>query len=490
VSGADHRTVGELLADSDELARETLLDATPDQAPAMVRSWIQLVGSAAELWAVVPSVPDSPSELDPMERLRAVGEAIGRTVTVGHWPGQGPTDERLMQIADNLSRARQMVEPHDRPSQQAALDTQRDIQDLQGQVMHILYVAAHGTAVALGGHVTDLQHRLAAGERRRQPLAERPTLLEITGGQDMIARFDGFEQLAGAYLFGLPSTSANPDQVRQAAPATRLETALADWEVQAHRMLANIPDPADLVRLARVQALITSTAGILTEAAARKGHIDNDIMQRLAPALEANQVAWSRVAKRWGELTNPASRTDPALVGAASEVRAAIAAAATNPTGCATPDQFASRLDLPKTVKTVHLSMVASVDIAYVVRDTAADHPGLTAPARLIGMRAQGEAEIAIEQGETHYEGITWTTRSQIAANQLIPLPEPARRGLINLADNVIATTNHAVAAAAQLPSSDGRATNRSGHEARPVRSTETLQIARPHDPAPRGPRR
>ena len=94
--------------------------------------------------------------------------------------------------------------------------------------------------------------------------------------------------------------------------------------------------------------------------------------------------------------------------------------------------------------------MVASVDIAYVVRDTAADHPGLTAPARIIGMRAQGEAEIAIEQGETRYEGVTWTTPRQIAANQLIPLPEPARRGLINLADDVIATTNRAVAAAAQ----------------------------------------
>jgi hypothetical protein len=39
VSGADHRTVGELLADSDELARETLLDATPDHASAMVRSF-------------------------------------------------------------------------------------------------------------------------------------------------------------------------------------------------------------------------------------------------------------------------------------------------------------------------------------------------------------------------------------------------------------------------------------------------------------------
>jgi hypothetical protein len=490
VSAANRRTVGELLAESEQLARETLLDATPDHAPAMVGSWNQLVGSAAELWAVLPPARDTPSGLDPMERLRAVGEAIGRSVTAGHWPGQGPTDEHLTQIADNLSRARHLVEPHGRPSQQAAPETQPDIQDLHGQVMHTLYVAAHGTTVALGAHVTDLQHRLAAGERRRQPLAERPTALEITAAQDMIARFDGFEQLAGAYLFGLPPTSANPDQVREAAPATRLETALAAWEVQAHRTLANNPDPADLVRVARVQALITSTTSILTEAAATMGHVDNDIVQRLAPALEANQVAWSRAAKRWGELTNPASRTDLPLVAAVSEVRAAIAAAATNPTGWATPDQLASRLGLPKAVKTLHLDIVAALDIAYVVRDTAANHPGLTAPARIIGMRAQGEAEIAIEQGETRYEGVTWTTGTQIAANQLIPLPEPARRGLINLADDVIATTNQAVAAAAQLHPSDVQGATRSGHEAHRGRSAENLRIARPHDPAPRGPHR
>jgi hypothetical protein len=489
VSAADHRTVGELLADSDELARETLLDATPDYAPAMVRSWNQLMESAAELWAVLSSAPDGPSGLDPMERLRAVGEAIGRSVSAGHWPGQGPTDERLTQIADNLSRARHLIETYG-PSQQAPLETQRDIQDLHGQMMHTLYVAAHGTAVALGAHVTDLQHRRAAGERRRQRLAERPTALEITAGQEMVARFDGFEQLAGGYLFGLPATSAKPDQVRETAAATRLKAALAAWEVQAHRTLANNPDPADLVRVARVQALITSTTSVLTEAAARKGHTDNDIMQRLAPALEANQAAWSRSAKRWGELTNPASRTDPALVGAASEVRAAIAAAVTNPTGWATAEQLASRLDLPDAVKILHLSMVASVDLAYVTRNTAADHAGLTAPARIIGMRAQGEAEIAIEQGETRYEGVTWTTRSQIAANQLIPLPEPARRGLINLADDVIATTSQAVAAAAQLHPRDVKGANGSGHEAHRGRSAETLQITRPHDPAPRGPGR
>ena len=125
-----------------------------------------------------------------------------------------------------------------------------------------------------------------------------------------------------------------------------------------------------------------------------------------------------------------------------------------------------NRLDLPNIAKTLHLSMVASVEIAYVVRDTAADHPGLTAPARIIGMRSQGEAEIAIEQGETRYEGVTWTTRRQRASNQLVPLPEPARRGLINLADDVLATTSQAVAAAAQLDPSDVTRSTRFGRRA------------------------
>ena len=174
--------------------------------------------------------------------------------------------------------------------------------------MHTLYVAGHGTAVPLGAYVTDLQHRLDVGTRRRHPMAERPTTLEITAAQEMIARFSGFEQIAAAYL---AATSANPGQVKAATPGTRLATALAAWEVQAHRTLASNPDPADLVRVARVQALITSTTSILTEAAARKGQIDSEVIQRLAPALEAEQVAWSRLAKRWGELTSPASRTTP-----------------------------------------------------------------------------------------------------------------------------------------------------------------------------------
>ena len=43
----DRRTVGELLASSDALSRETLLDVSASQGPAMVRTWGQVVQSAA-----------------------------------------------------------------------------------------------------------------------------------------------------------------------------------------------------------------------------------------------------------------------------------------------------------------------------------------------------------------------------------------------------------------------------------------------------------
>ena len=111
----DRRTIGELLADSDALARETLLDARPEIAPAMVRSWNQLVASAAHLWAALSSPPEDVSGSDPMEGLRLVGEAIARSVRAGHWPGHGPTDDHLTEIADNLSRARHLIERDGRP---------------------------------------------------------------------------------------------------------------------------------------------------------------------------------------------------------------------------------------------------------------------------------------------------------------------------------------------------------------------------------------
>jgi hypothetical protein len=152
-------------------------------------------------------------------------------------------------------------------------------------------------------------------------------------------------------------------------------------------------------------------------------------------------------------------------------------------------DQIAGRVDLKQTLKNLHLSMVGAVDVAHVAREVAANQPTLTAPARVIAMRAQGEAEIAKEQGITAYDGKTWANARQIATNQVIPLPEPARRGLVNLTNDVIAACNRAVAAAAPLDPSESAQLKRSGAPPALRRSGQSRMASR-REPAPKGPRR
>jgi hypothetical protein len=182
------------------------------------------------------------------------------------------------------------------------------------QILHALYVAAHATAVALTAYQRDLQHRLEVGARRRQPLVERPAALEVESAGGMIASFDAVEQLAVGFLAARRFNVADQPATGRGWPAMRLEAASAVWEIQAHRTLADHPDAADLVRVARVQALIATTTVVVSEAAARRGEIDAGVTDSLTPALESVQLAWSRSARRWAELPRrPAAPTRPWL---------------------------------------------------------------------------------------------------------------------------------------------------------------------------------
>jgi hypothetical protein len=51
----------------------------------------------------------------------------------------------------------------------------------------------------------------------------------------MIARFDAIEQLAAGSLAARRSTTANQPATSRQRPPTRLEAAVADWEIHAHR---------------------------------------------------------------------------------------------------------------------------------------------------------------------------------------------------------------------------------------------------------------
>ena len=199
MSAHEGRRVAELLDDSDGLAREALLDMSADRALAMVRGWPQLMHSAAELWAVLPPDPTDSAGADPIAILAAMGRAIGRSLAARHWLGRGPRDEAWEQIASNLVQARRLQH---KPvaSEPVSTDGQIDLTAPNSQILHVLYVAAHATTVALTEYQRDLQHRLEIGARRRQPFVERPAVLEVESAGGMIARFDAIEQLAAGAL--------------------------------------------------------------------------------------------------------------------------------------------------------------------------------------------------------------------------------------------------------------------------------------------------
>jgi hypothetical protein len=310
VSAGEGRTVAELLDDSDGLAREALLDLSADRALGMVGGWPLLMQSAAELWAVLPPDPTISANADPIAILTAMGRAVGRSLAARHWPARGPRDEAWEQIASNFVQGRRLLQEQPAASE-AGSNGHIEPTSAETQILHALYVAAHVTAVALTGYERDLRHRLEVGVRRRQPLVERPTVLEVESAGGMIARFDAIEQLAASFMAALWLNAGDHPTTCWRRPTMRLEAALAAWEIQAHRTLANQPDPADLVWVARVQALIATTTVVVSEAAARRGEIDAGVSDRLTPPLENAQLAWSRSARRWAELTTPASRIDP-----------------------------------------------------------------------------------------------------------------------------------------------------------------------------------
>src|SRR5215207_11281262 len=79
VSTLDRRSVGELLADSDLLAREALLERSANRALGMVREWPQLIKSAAELWAILPPEPTVSANGDPVAIL--MGSALRHSLS-------------------------------------------------------------------------------------------------------------------------------------------------------------------------------------------------------------------------------------------------------------------------------------------------------------------------------------------------------------------------------------------------------------------------
>ncbi|MDQ2852232.1 MAG: hypothetical protein M3Y49_16180, partial [Actinomycetota bacterium] len=190
----DQRTIGELLLDADFQARQLLLDVVGDDAPAMLRTWGEVVQAAGDLWVSLPTTaPGRPVDDPSMRRLDTMSQAQHRAQLKQGWPGDGPADERLLNIADNFQRVAELATGPGRQARPTSEPARADLNAARMRVIHTLYVGAHAVGMAVHQHIDDV--RTAADNHS----SARDTR-GIPRGQDAAIRIGAFEQLAGSYV--------------------------------------------------------------------------------------------------------------------------------------------------------------------------------------------------------------------------------------------------------------------------------------------------
>lgn len=435
----DERSVGELLLDSEIAARDILMDPHEVDAATMLRTWGEVVESAGDVWQALPQ--PGPGSDEVMSQLVSMSGTLARSSRNRTWPGEGPADERLLRIAENLTRAADMLTRYQ--PRATSPEIRADLAAAQARLVHTLYVGVHGVNVALSRELRDLQTRQA--RRYLAPTEERPTmghLRAVSAARDRVA---AFEALAGAYVSKTYPADLASEHRTPPAPE-RLRHSLARWDVQAHRTLAG-GNAAEILLASQTQAVIAQGAIVLARAAAERGAIDPDLHRsRIAPALDGAHASWSALAGSWTGLLPPAARTgaDPLLCAAAQEVRAAMHEVTHDRATLATAQVIAERTALSKVPQLVRQWTASSVDLAHVVRDATLS-PDLTAPARAVNERGR---QLVDDGGGP---GGGWVAAVDHRYNRPTPLPDEVRQDLLVRNERVTEAARVGMSAAASL---------------------------------------
>jgi len=477
----DTRTVGEMLHDADHLARHLLMDVTGDDAGHLLRSWPTLVDAGSRLWEALPGRRHEPAERDvPIQRLVATTSTFTDSLArPGRWPGDGPPHTGVDQISETLSTAGTLIARYgtDLPTHQTR--TARDIDATRARVMHTLYVTAHAITVALHSHGRDLV-RDSRSQGRPIPLSIIHTAYAVPPTVAWMQRVAKCENLAHSYLVEGFVSAAHGEAARSPDDHDRIPSALAWWDIQAHRTLAHDPSAANLVLITRTQSLIARSSLTLLAAVAHVRSHDIDAtphLDRAHPAVARATASWSRLGSRWHDLARPSDRLDPALARAAAEVRAAYRELTHDVTTQASPESIASRPGLRRGFVASLDAFESAAELAHGVAEQA-ERNYLTGPARALSRRAQNDIEGGLATaGPDHDQA--WVSPADIFAKRLVPLPQPVAEGIRRVSAEVVQDAASAQATAGTKYESQTRNVADSASHAW-QRHSEALGLARP----------
>ena len=474
----DQRSVGELLLDADHTARDLLPDVSDLDAAAMLRTWPEVVQTATALWSLLPPAAPVPagaphSAPDPMARVAAMTAALHRGSQTRRWPGPGPTDPRLQSIADTFGRAAELIHRHRAPGPAGPGGTvavRADADAARARIIHTLYITSHGVGLSVLAYTR-------AVEATVTPRGRTPAPGGLSAPRSFLIRLDAVERVTGAYVCRtFPAALAG--EHRQSPYGSRVATAVAAWDVHAHRAIAANPSAGHLRLVARTQELLLGHTAVLLSAAARAGAIDPfQYATRLEQPLVLARASWGASGRSWAQFAARGARPDSAvLTQAAAEVRAALREITVDGSTTATPEVIASRVNLSSVAGTLATVLSSSTDLAHVMHDAVTD-PAVRFPARSVNAAAvAGSTTIRGDSVPGSGDAVHVAVKD-LTLNRQVPLTPAVRALEADRAQDLIAANQAAASAASWLPTFTA-ATERP-EKATATRRSRTAQPAR-----------
>jgi len=351
-------------------------------AASAVRAWPRVAQAAHQANSILADHGGSDDRV--VERIALDATSMARSHSRQPWPGSGPRDQSLLQVAAGLHSANESASS-------APIDAD-SVHEAQRLIASSLWVTAQFVSRCARDHSYDVRFDSQLDAAQRTSVAGL--------AKDTHHRLNAAEQLALSGMNHQPSRS-------DGSVAADLRQAVATWDVQAHRALLQHRSTMVLHILARQEALSAKAFHQFVDNAATTGTIDLFTRQRLTPALNALPASWTAVGDIAAEFSFATTPVPRSFIHAAEDLRGRL----NDAVRLATPDDHRGLLE------TMSSHVASSLTIAASTRDLIDDRE-LRGPARAIArVIAERNPEIksAIVDPVDVHRGVS------------VPLPGPAR---------------------------------------------------------------
>ena len=259
----------------------------------LVRGWSRLTQAALTTHDALQL--EDPSRI--VERIAAATSALESAGRKREWPGPGSADPLLAQAAAAIRTAGSASGP-------ANLEQRADA----AQALHsTLWVVANLVGDRADEHRIDLR------------IDRVPDTEEIqAAASDVHRRMKAMEQLAMEAALRIMPSSSYP-------MTASLATALANWDLTAHRALLTERSTAVLHTVAHQEVTIAETFRGAIERAVTTGVIDEVTADRLMPTLTSASRAWAEVNEIVADLSFGSSAPADTIISTSETLRGELA---------------------------------------------------------------------------------------------------------------------------------------------------------------------